>query len=240
MRSLGVIPARGGSKGVPRKNLRLVADQPLIAHAIATARDSRRLDDFVVTTDDAEIAEVAEALGSRVILRPSDLASDEAPMGPVLRHAVLNAEASSALTYDAVVLLQPPSPIRTGADIDEVITILEHHPDVDTVISVSQVEDAHPARMYRIGDGGELEPLWPEWEHARRQDLPPLFHRTGALYGVRRDVVVDECGVIGRRCRPYVMPAAWVANIDDERDLVIADVLLRQWKALRARSDDDG
>lgn len=230
MRSLGVIPARSGSKGVTNKNLRLVGGEPLVAYAIRTASESRLLTSFVTTTDGDEIAAVARRYGSPVLRRPAVLARDDTPIVPVILHALEHAEQESGAPFDAVVLLQPTAPIRTGEDVDAVIGILEKDPSVDSVISVCPVEDGHPARMYRLDADGWMAPLWPDLEAAHRQDLPPLVHRNGALYAVRRRFLVEQQSVMAPRKKAYVMPRERLANIDDERDLVITDALVRHWK----------
>jgi len=230
MRVIGIIPARGGSKGVPRKNLRLVAGLPLIVYAIQAAQESKLLTAFLTTTDDPEIAEVARRFGSPVLLRPSELARDDTPMVPVLLHALEHAEKDAGMPYDAIVLLQPTSPIRTGADIDAVIRILDQDPTVESVISVCPMDDVHPARMYKVHEDGWMEPLWPEWETAQRQELPVVYYRNGAIYACRRDLLVNRHTIMGHRKKAYIMPRERLANINDERDLLIADLLVRLWK----------
>jgi CMP-N,N'-diacetyllegionaminic acid synthase len=234
VRVLGVIPARGGSKGVPRKNLRPVAGEPLVAYAIRAARDSRRLSAFLTTTDDDEIAEVAAGCGSPVLSRSADLAADDTPMVEVVLDALAHAEEEAGESYDAVVLLQPTSPIRTGQDIDSAIEILEGDPEAEAVISVVPTEDEHPGRMYRTDERGELGALWPAHETAQRQDLPVVYYRNGAIYAVRRSVLVEKRTVMGDRKRPYVMSRDRLANVDDERDLVVADAVMR-WLSGRDR-----
>jgi CMP-N,N'-diacetyllegionaminic acid synthase len=228
LRVLGVIPARGGSKGVPRKNLRPVAGQPLVAHAIRSAQESERLSTFLTTTDDEEIARVASACGSPVLRRPPGLAADETSMVDVVLHALSHAEHETGDEYEAVALLQPTSPVRTGKDIDAALEILETDPEVDAVISVVPTEDEHPARMYRMDGRGELVSFWPTLETAQRQDLPALYYRNGAIYAVRRVVLVEKRTMMGDRKRPYVMSREQLVNVDDERDLVIAEAVV-QW-----------
>lgn len=238
MRTLGVIPARAGSKGVVGKNLRTVAGEPLIGHAIRAAAESQRLSAFLVTTDGEDIAQAARDRQCPVILRPPHLAQDDTPMPPVLQHALQTAENEHDTTYDALVLLQPTSPIRTGQDVDAVIAMLADEPPgasqdtdlrVDSVISVCPVEDEHPARMYELDEAGQMVPLWPDLEMRRRQDLPPLYHRNGALYATRRQVLMEQGVIVGARRRAYVMPRKYLVNVDDERDLVIAEVIVQRW-----------
>jgi CMP-N,N'-diacetyllegionaminic acid synthase len=229
MKVLGVIPARGGSKGIARKNLRTVGGEPLIGHAIRSARESRVLDRFVVTTDDHEIADVSRRHDAPVVRRPGELAGDETPIAPVLRHALEEAERRWGERYDVLVLLQPTSPIRTGKDVDAAVALLETGPAFDSVVSVCAMEDVHPGRMYRL-EGGGLAALWPEWERARRQELPAVYYRNGAIYAVRRETLERKGLVIGERPAAYVMPARYLANVDDERDLLVADTLVTAWR----------
>jgi CMP-N,N'-diacetyllegionaminic acid synthase len=189
---LGVIPARGGSKGVTRKNLRQVGGRSLVAHAIRTAAESTRLTRFVTTTDDDEIASAAREEGSPVRRRPSELATDDAPMALTVLDALNSAEEECGLVFDAVVLLQPTSPLRRGSDVDAAVELLEQDDRADCAISVCQVEDVHPARMYRLVGRRSMHPLWPEWETAQRQDLPPLYYRNGAVYVTRRSTLVGR------------------------------------------------
>lgn len=230
MRSLGIIPARGGSKGVPRKNVRLVAGKPLIAYAVQAAEQSRRLTSFLTTTDDDEIAEISARWGSPVLRRPADLAQDGTAMVPVLVHALEAAEQKANASFDAIILLQPTSPFRRGEDVDSVIEILETDLEIDSVVSVCEMDDTHPARMYWMDAKGYLDSLLPEWETARRQDVPLVYYRNGALYACRRKLLVERQLIMGDRKKAYVMPRAWLANIDDERDLVIADALAPFWQ----------
>jgi CMP-N-acetylneuraminic acid synthetase len=234
IRVLGVIPARGGSKGVPRKNIRLVAGEPLIAYSIRAAQASCLLEDFLTTTDDEEIAEIAGGCGSRVMRRSPELGRDETPIVPVLQDALRRAEEEAGYPYGAVVLLQPTAPIRSGEDVDSVIQMLEESPDIDTVISVIRADDVHPARMYRLDEGGSMEPLWPEWEVGQRQDLPAVYCRNGALYAFRREVLMERNAVMGERKKAYVMGHESSVNIDNEMDLLLAEAVLRRWKEGRS------
>ncbi|MEO1084680.1 MAG: acylneuraminate cytidylyltransferase family protein [Acidobacteriota bacterium] len=229
-RVLAVIPARGGSKGVVRKNLRPLGGAPLIAHTIEAALAARhRLDALVVSTDDPEIADVARGFGVEVpFLRPAELAGDTAPTVPVLQHAVEEMETRLGTRFDAVLLLQPTAPFRSAADIEAVIDLLGERPEFDSVISVVQVFATHPILMKRIGDGGELLPFAvEEREGTRRQDYdPPAFMRNGALYLTRRAPLMERGSIWGRRICPYVMPEERSHNIDSEIDLMVAEALL--------------
>lgn len=233
MRALGVIPARGGSKGVPGKNLREVGGEPLIVHAVRTADESAHLEHVVVSTDDAEIARVAASVGARVLMRPPELATDDAPVAPVLMHALTEAESDGHGPFDVVVLLQPTSPLRSGAHVDAALEILRDNADADSVVSVCACEDIHPSRMYTLPSDGTMAAIWPEWERSPRQALPPVYYRNGAIYAIRREPLMGEGLAIGRSPAPLVMPAQLLANVDDERDLIVADALVRAWRSGR-------
>jgi CMP-N,N'-diacetyllegionaminic acid synthase len=229
---LAVIPARGGSKGIPRKNLREVGGRPLIAwtldlgRAAASAGLVRRA---IVSTDDAEIAAVSRAAGADVpFTRPVELADDRAKMAPVLRHAVLAMEAADAVRYDWVLLLQPTSPFRTLDDLRGALRLAEAG-GCDSVISVVQVFDVHPVLMKRI-EGDRLLPFCvPEPEGTRRQDYdPPAYMRNGAIYLTRRDVLVERGSIWGDVIRPYVMPEERSVSIDTELHIRLVDLMLRE------------
>jgi N-acylneuraminate cytidylyltransferase len=216
---VAIIPARGGSKGVRGKNKRLVGGRPLIAFTLEAARQSERLDRIVVTTDDPEIADLARTAGAEVVERPSEIAADDSPVIDAVLHAL---EVLAITDLAALVLLQPTSPLRAAADIDAALDLFEH--TGIPVCSVCRAGDAHPARMYRVEDG-VMRPLIPELASNRRQDLPPLFHRNGALYIVgleqlrARQLICDPMV-------PYEMDPERSVNIDTELDLMVLEALL--------------
>lgn len=224
-KTLGVIPARGGSKGVPRKNIRLVAGRPLIAYTLDAARGSRLLTRHIVSTDDEEIATVAQREGASVLMRPPELAEDGTPMVPVVKHALMSMKPTEG-GYDFVVVLQPTTPLRTAEDIDTALRIL-CETGADSVISVYQVADHHPARMYRLIEG-RLVPYEAEPAQRLRQTLPPVYHRNGAIYACRTSLLFEQETLIGSDVRPYIMPRERSINIDDELDLAFADFLLNR------------
>jgi len=226
VRVLGVIPARGGSKSVPRKNIRLLAGLPLIAYTIRSASESKRLTRFLTSTDDQEIADVASKFGSPVLMRPSELGQDETPMPPVLLHA-LEEEEKQGRKYDVILLLQPTCPLRRGSEIDSALGHLEAE-QADVVISVYQVSDAHPARMYYLRDN-RLSPLAPQWEMTNRQALPPVYHRNGVIYAARVPVFRQKKTFYVHNTVPYVMPKESAVNIDDPLDLKFAEMMLKEF-----------
>ncbi|MHB1277557.1 MAG: acylneuraminate cytidylyltransferase family protein [Bacteroidia bacterium] len=228
LRVLAVIPGRGGSKGVKDKNIREIAGKPLIAYAIECASEASKVDFVLVNTDSANIAEVARKHGAQVMMRPAALATDESPMVPVLLHVLEQMEERGEV-FDILVLLQITSPIRTGRNVDEVIEMFETEPDLPAVISVVPMDDVHPARMYKKDHSNWMEPLIREWETARRQDIPPVYYRNGCIYAVRIDEFKRSCTLMPEKKKAYVMPSAWLANVDDERDMIITEALLKAW-----------
>lgn len=222
---LAMIPARGGSKGVPRKNVRDVAGKPLIAWTIDAALQSCVRDSFFVSTDDEEIAQVSRDCGAPVQMRPSELAGDRTPMIDVIRYVFLQNESVQKKQFDYFLLLQPTAPMRLAQDIDAALKLLRDE-GADSVVSVYAVEDAHPARMYTI-EQKQLKPLWPEPKGSLRQDLPYVYHRNGAIYACKREFLMHKKRLWGGRMVPHIMPKERSANIDDEVDLKIADFLLR-------------
>ena len=230
MKILGIIPARGGSKGVIKKNIRTVGGEPLIAYSIRAAQTSKLLSHYVTTTDDEKIAEVACQYGSPLLMRPGELARDDTPIVPVVWHALESVERDLEYQFDVIVLIQPSSPIRVGKDIDIVISMFKKDPELESVISVCPMEDISPARMYQIDENGYMNPLWKKFETCNRQSLPQLYIRNGAIYAVRRSVLKEQGELMSKYKKAYVMPRSHWATIDDERDLAIADLLIRLWK----------
>ncbi|MCC6993604.1 MAG: acylneuraminate cytidylyltransferase family protein [Deltaproteobacteria bacterium] len=228
MRVLGVIPARGGSKGVPRKNIRKLGDRPLIGHTIAAALASR-LARTVLTTDDEEIAAVGRSLGAEVpFMRPAELASDSARAIPVIQHALATLEAAGD-HFDAVMMLQPTTPFRRTEDIDGALALLEKT-GADSVISVVDTGGHHPARMKFLDGDRLIDPPYCEaYENQPRQELTPMYLRNGAIYLTRRDVIMAGAGSFkGRDCRAWIMPASRSVNIDNELEFRQAEWLLAE------------
>lgn len=226
MRVLGIVTARGGSKGIPRKNLVLLAGKPLLAWtAIAATRST--ITRTVLSTDDEEIASAGRSLGLDVpFLRPPELALDTTPTLPVLQDVVRRLEAEGD-RYDAIFTLQPTNPLRRTEDIDGAITLLEET-KADSVISFVDVGERHPARMKTIdAEGRVIDPPFAEqFEGQRRQDLPQLWLREGAVYLTRRDVLMEQGSIKGTDCRAWKMPVERACNIDTSFDLWLAEQLL--------------
>nr|WP_315174672.1 acylneuraminate cytidylyltransferase family protein [uncultured Flavobacterium sp.] len=226
MKVLAIIPARGGSKGVPRKNVKLLGGIPLIAHAINCAKESSRVTKLVVSTDCEEIAAIAREKSCEVMIRPSDLASDTSNVVLTVEHAykTLNED------FDIIVLLQPTSPLRTGKDFDKIIEMFERDTKLDGVISVVPFDDLHPARMYNLGTNNELIPFIKDSESMRRQDLEPVYYRNGCFYAVKRQSFFTEKSFMVKNKKAYIMDAEWLVNIDTPRDFKIASIIYEEWR----------
>jgi CMP-N-acetylneuraminic acid synthetase len=227
---LAVIPARGGSKGILRKNIRPVCGRPLIAYTIETAQAARHLlYRTIVSTDDPEIEAIAREHGADVpFLRPAELAADKVPTLPVLQHAVRFVEARDDIKLDWVLLLQPTTPLRKLKDIEASLA-LAFKDNCDSVISVVQVFAEHPIFMKRIENNQLLPYGIEEKEGTRRQDCqPPAYIRNGAIYLTRRDVLMKHNSIWGRIIRPYIMPPQRSVNIDSELDFKLAEIMLEE------------
>jgi len=223
---LGVIPARGGSRGVPRKNIRPLAGKPLIAWTIEAAGQSRLLTRTVVSTEDGEIARVARESGADVpFMRPPALAADDAKTLPSLVHALQTVEAADPRRYDYVLTLQPTSPFRTGEDIDAIIRLMEPGRPASAVSVISSA-GCHPLKAKRIVNGRLVDYFaeHPEPEGTPRQALPEAFLRNGALYITRRDVLLAG-SVYGGETLAYVMPEERSLDINSPLDFEFAEFL---------------
>lgn len=233
---LGIVPARGGSKGIPRKNLRLLLGKPLIAYTLQAALASQYITHLIVSTDDPEIANVTYSLGANVpFMRPPELALDDTPQLNVVLHALETIEHIEQVQYDIVVLLQPTTPLRTTEDIDSALAQL-FTTDADSIVSFYQVTHGHPYYMYML-DGDCPRSLLEVPQHlTRRQDFPTIYVRNGAIYATRREALVQQHSFYGQDTRAYVMPFERSVNIDTEDDLDFAEFLLA--RASRPQADD--
>ncbi len=210
---LALITARGGSKGLPGKNIRLAHGRPLIDYTIAAARAARSVDRVVLSTDDDTIASVAIECGCEVpFRRPADLASDEARSIDVVLHAL-----GKLAAHDLVVLLQPTSPARTAEDIDDACRQLVSR-SAPSCVSVTAATQS-PYWMYRLGDAGCLHPLLELPAAAsRRQDLPPIYVLNGAIYAARTDWLRTHGAFVGPGTVAHIMPPERSIDIDTLED----------------------
>ena len=225
LRVLGVIPARGGSKGIPDKNLALLCGRPLLAYTADAAKQSRRLARTVVSTDSPAIATEARRLGLEVpFVRPDTLAADDTPMLPVVQHALQEVR-RGGFEPDAIVLLQPTSPLRRAEHIDAAVDLLERC-GADSVVSVIEVpHQFNPVSVMAL-DGERLRPFVGGTAPARRQDKPRLFARNGPAVLVSRSSTIDAGSLYGNDCRPLMMRPEESLDIDSTWDLALAEYAL--------------
>lgn len=223
--TLGIIPARGGSKGIPRKNIRPVAGKPLIAWTIEAALKATTLDAVLLSTDDAEIAAVAREYGlSCDRLRPAALSDDTAKTIDVITYEIGEFEKSRSAQVTDIVLLQPTAPLRTAQDIDAACAIYKQQ-NARSLISVYDASHVHPSIMYT--KNGEALALFEQGKApVRRQDMPGVFVRNGAIYIMDRDLVLKENRVMTETPAFYEMPRERSVNVDEIYDLELADWLL--------------
>lgn len=224
---LTLIPARGGSKGLPGKNIRPFLGKPLISHSIDAARESGLAGRIVVSTDDPEIAAVALSCGAEVpFLRPSEIAGDASPVLAAALHALDWWTTQYGGDPRWLLLLQPTSPLRTAADILQAFEQLQSA-DADAVVSVTEAK-SHPHWVKTLDDRGFLKPfVQGQSSPARRQDLPPAYALNGMLYLVRVAALREEGAFCPRRSLPLPVPASRAIDIDSEHDFLIAEFASR-------------
>ena len=223
---LAIVPARGGSKGVPGKNLRPLAGRLLIEYALDAARQSNVVDRTILSTDSEDIADAGRRIGMDVpFLRPAELSQDDTPMLPVIQHAVQELSARG-WTPEFVVLLQPTSPLRRPEHVREAVELLRQS-GADSVVTVVEVpKHLSPDYVMRI-DGGALRPFLPEGERVtRRQDARTAYSRDGTVYAFRRETLDRFGSIYGANCRPLVIPASDSLSIDTPGDWEQAERLL--------------
>jgi CMP-N,N'-diacetyllegionaminic acid synthase len=227
MNILGVIPARGGSKGVLGKNIKLLNGKPLIEYTIIVGKESRYIDQLIVSTDSEEIAEISKKLSSNVpFIRPENLASDTAKAIGVIQHAILAMEEIDKKQYDLIVYLEPPNPLRIAQDIDNCIELFEKHKP-DSVVSVQEANQFHPILMKKI-ISNRLKPLWKDEPEGIPRQLydPTAYMRNGAVYVFKRDIILDG-RMYGDEILPYIMPIERSVCIDDMMDWYVAEAWMK-------------
>lgn len=237
MEILAIIPARGGSKSVPRKNIKLLGGKPLIAHTIEVARNTSLLNRFVVSTEDEEIANIAMDLGAEVpFRRPRALAEDQSPDLPVFQHSLHWFEKEENYKPEIVVNLRPTSPFRKPDHIDEAIRLLIES-NADSVKSVSPAQEP-PQKMWRIKNGF-MTPLLPvemgiHGDHqSPRQSLETIYWQNGIVDAVWRKVVVEENSMTGSKIQGFILDPIFAVDLDTEEDFLVAELLLERLKTER-------
>jgi N-acylneuraminate cytidylyltransferase/CMP-N,N'-diacetyllegionaminic acid synthase len=220
--TFALIPARGGSKGIPRKNIKMIAGKPLIVWTIEAALRSSLLSAVVVSTDDLEIAEVARRAGAQVpFMRPAELAQDQTPgLDPVL-HAL-----DELPQFDSVLLLQPTSPLRTTDDIDGCLNLVTQK-KAPSVVSVTEAE-THPYWTYRLNTDQTMARFVDVAPVARRQDLPAVFSLNGAMYFADANWLRDSGSLVSAETLAYVMSKEHSVDLDTPLDWKFAELLMKE------------
>ena len=218
MKILAVIPARGGSKGIPRKNIKIVGGKPLIAWSIKAAKNCSLIDRVVVSTDSQEIADIAKTYGAEVIMRPAEIAQDKTPMDPVIEH-VVSALEENGYSPDAVMLLQPTSPLRTASHLDGAIQVFLNG-NFDSLISIFRIYN----NRHEIDKNNLLTPTFTKSKN--RNERPPAIFENGAIY-ISTAPLIKEGRIRGDRIGYYEMDQYSSVDIDEPRDLVVAEQMFK-------------
>lgn len=232
MKIIGVIPARGGSKQIKKKNLKILDGKPLIYYSIKAAQNSEFLDDIIVSTDDEEISKVVQKFGIKVeSLRPKNLSSDYASTWSVINYE-LNKLEKIGQVYDFYMMLQPTTPFRTSELIDKACKSLDKNPNVDSIVSVVNVGANHPHRMYTKDQSEKLEPFVKNLKDPMlaRQLLPPVFIRSGDIYLTSRNCILEKKSLIGQNSIGIEVDQNFAINIDDMNDFVVAEYNMKRNK----------
>jgi CMP-N,N'-diacetyllegionaminic acid synthase len=229
-KTLGIITARGGSKGIPRKNIKELAGKPLISYTIEAAKQSNHLTRCVLSTEDEKIAAVARAEGCDVpFMRPRDFAVDTATSMSVVQHALDWLKERDGEEYDYIMILQPTSPLRSAEDIDACIEKMIET-DADSVMSVMELHNFGPRKIHKIKDGTithYFEGYEIGRESERHQDLEPAFKRNGAVFLTKAELI-RQGDFFGKASQPYVMPHERSVDIDFPIDFELAEFWLHR------------
>ena len=230
MNVLGLVLARGGSKGIPKKNLKVIGSKSLVGHSIYHGLQSKLINRVIVSTDSEEIADEARLHGAEVpFMRPSELAKSETLDLPVVLHTLEFLNQNENYVPDFIVHLRPTAPYRQESWIDEAVRLLIENPDAHSVRSVSH-PSMHPYRMFDIDKNGYLRPLMidrhPEPYVLRRQDLPPVLFYNCVIDVTKPETLFKHNSMTGKKILPYVISADQVFDIDRESDLKYAEFML--------------
>lgn len=227
--NVAIIPARGGSKRIPRKNIREFCGKPMIAWSIEAARESGCFERIVVSTDDAEIAEVARAHGAEVpFVRPAGLSDDHAPTVPVVAHAI-EMLTSAGVDIDAACCIYATAPLLRAADLRDALTLLRNA-GCDYVFSVTPFPSPIQ-RALRMDADGHVEMFQPDHLFTRSQDLEPAYHDAAQFYWGRRDAWRAQTPLFGKTACAYVLPRERVQDIDTPDDWDVAEAMMQTIKA---------
>ena len=233
--TLAIIPARGGSKGLPDKNILSLADKPLIVWSIEAARKSKYIDKCIVSTDDDKISDIVKNFDGEIpFKRPAHLATDESRTFDVLEHGI-NFFKNQSVEFDYLVLLEPTSPLRDSNDIDEAIMTLHEKRNIaDSIVGVSKVEATHPAFDLSINKAGLIRPYMGEsFKMLRRQEIEELYFFEGSVYVSDIQVLLKEKGFYHDRTLPFVVPRWKSLEIDEIIDLLTAETVIKNLSLIK-------
>jgi len=226
MKTVAIICARGGSKGVPRKNIRLLCGKPLIVHTIEVAMKCKLIDRVIVSTDDPEIAKIARVNGAEVpFMRPKELASDNAPKLPVLKHAIQFLESQLKYVPDIIVDLDPTSPLRTEKDVENCIRMIEE--GADNVFSVTEARRNPYFNMVEIINNKVQLVKKPAQLVSGRQEAPKVYDINASIYVWKKDALMNNDSIFLERTKIYIMPI-WARDIDNETDFEFVEFILKK------------
>ncbi len=234
MEILAIIPARGGSKSIPRKNIKLLGGIPLLAYSIAAAKESKRISRVIVSTDDAEIADIAREWGAEVpFMRPAKIAADDTPDLPVFIHALNWLSDHENYEPAIVVQLRPTSPFRPPRFVDRAIDILLKNKSADSVRAVTP-SGQNPYKMWSIKENGYMASLLngldiPEPYNMPRQKLPKTFWQTGHVDVIRYSTIVKKNTMTGKRILPIIIDSIYAVDIDNVSDWRRAEWLMKHF-----------
>ena len=224
---LAITLARGGSKGVRNKNIRILNGIPLIAHTIKEALKSKLIDKYIVSTDSKKIKLISQKFNAEApFLRPKKLSNDKATSVSALQHAVHWMEKKENIKYDYIIELMCTNPFKTVSDIDNIIKKIIKT-NADSVIAVHRIEDHHPSRIKKIINDQIYDFCIEEKKESRRQDLRPFSYiRSGSIYALKRDYLMNKNSRYGsNNSRPYILKQNKIINIDNELDFVTAEAM---------------
>jgi len=222
---LSIITARGGSKGLKRKNVVDLAGKPLIAWTIEASLDSKYITKTIVSSDDKEALDISKEYGANVVRRPDDLSSDSATSESVIKHTIDYLESMGEI-FDIVILLQPTSPLRNSQDIDSAFEIM-FNSDATAVISTSEFDNKILKTFIETPDGFLKGVSNNEYPFMRRQDLPVVYMSNGAIYIIDVNIFNKNLSLITDRTLPYLMPANKSFDVDSESDLLSIEKLIK-------------
>lgn len=228
---LGVVTARRGSKTLPWKNIKMLGDKPLIAYSVLAAKKSRLVTHLIVSTDDQSIADIAVRYGAEApFIQPAELATDTSGHLEVMQYAIEFMEKKLGIVFDYAVILQPTSPFRLSEDIDETLKVLIDS-KADSAVSLVEVESGeHPIKAKRLENGMVVPYYEKEKEGLRRQDFPKAYKRSGAVYAMRRDLLMKEGRLYGDKIVGHIVPQDRSIDIDTHLDWVKAEYMLENLK----------